>query len=515
MRRVVTSAEMHEMDLLAIEGMHIPGLLLMENAGIAVAEAVEEWLGETPDGLVAVLCGKGNNGGDGMVAARHLLNRGYSVDVALIAERESIRGDARVQLTILESMHAPVRIIASAGALRPLRACALIVDALFGTGISGAVTGLAAEVIRWVHDSGKPVISVDVPSGLNSDDGSIAGSCIRADQTVTMGELKRGLLIPPGREMAGVVTVADISMPAAVAESVKTGTFLLEDEDVVSRLPERPPAAHKGDFGKVLVLAGSTGLTGAAALASMASLRCGCGLTVLGIPESLNPILEEKCTEVMTRPLPQTPEGTLSIAAEKEILRLIEWADVLAMGPGLSACEETRELIRRVVRKCRKPMVLDADGINAFEGRKDLLETGRQSCVLTPHYGELGRVTGLSVGDIAAHRIEIARETALSMKKVLVLKGAPTVIGDPAGRVFINATGNSGMATAGSGDVLTGIIAGFLGQRLAPLDAALCGVYCHGYAGDVAAEAKGERGMMAMDILNSLPSIFQRLENAE
>ena len=512
MRRIVTAGEMREIDRRTIEEVGVPSLILMENAGLGVVKAVEEMLAGKGEKSVIVFCGKGNNGGDGMVVARHLFNRGIRVEICLIGERNTLGGDALVNMQVLEGFGIKVTPVGSKKDLRRIGEGDLIVDALLGTGVTGEVGGLVADVIDWMNGSSLPVVSVDLPSGLHSDDGSFQGACVRASRTVTMAELKRGFVLPPGRELAGRVTVADIGAPGFVGRSVGIKTFLLEESDITERLPERPVAAHKGTFGKILILAGSPGMTGAATLASKASLRVGGGLTILGTPRELNPILEEKLTEVMTKPLPQTSEGTLSLEAEAEMDSLLRWADVLAIGPGLSTNPETAELIRRIVLKSRVPTVIDADGLNAFAEKPVLLEEKSGVRVLTPHYGELSRLVGLSIDEISRRRVEVARESASRFGSVVVLKGAPTVVASPEGEVFVNPTGNSGMATAGAGDVLTGMVVGFLAQGCPPVDATLCGVYLHGLAGDLGSQVLGERSLVAGDLVDFLCKALCRVE---
>jgi NAD(P)H-hydrate epimerase len=511
MRRIVTAEEMRIIDQMTIQEIGVPGLLLMENAGLGVVDVVEDLLCETDGNRILILCGKGNNGGDGMVVARHLFNRGKEVHVFLIGEKNKLKGDALTNMRILEGFQIAINEITEKKQLKRLPESDLIVDALLGTGVTGEVTGLLADAIRWINACSAPVVSVDLPSGLHSNDGTFQGVCIKASRTATMAELKRGLVLPPGRDLAGDVSVVDIGSPEFAAQKVGIQTFLLESSDILKRIPPRPRHAHKGDFGKIAVLAGSPGMTGAATLTSLASLRVGGGLTILGVPSSLNPILEEKCTEVMTRPLPETTTGTVSLNAKKEIDTLVKWADALAIGPGLSMDPETRELVRIIVTGQDIPMVIDADGINAFIGATDLLKKKKGDFILTPHAGELSRLINKPIETIRFNRIEVARECASSFQCVFVLKGSPTVIADPDGFVYLNPTGNSGMATAGSGDVLTGMIVGFMGQGVSTMDSAICGVYLHGMTGDVAANAIGERSLLSGDLLDFIGETFCRL----
>jgi hydroxyethylthiazole kinase-like uncharacterized protein yjeF len=386
------------------------------------------------------------------------------------------------------------------------------VDALLGTGVTGAVTGLLAEAIRWINRQPCPVVAVDLPSGLHSDTGRFDGAAVQADFTATLSEMKIGLVLPPGRDLAGEISVVDIGAPPSVASGLDVHTHLLEPEDIFHALPFRPSDGHKGTFGKILVLAGSRGMTGAAALSSLATLRAGAGLTMLGIPESLNPILEAKCTEVITKPLPETESGSLSLTAESVIDELTGWADVLVVGPGLSLHPETIALIQKIIQKDRLPLVLDADGINALEGEASLLKRRKNPTILTPHPGELARLTGRSISSISADPVAAARDTAAEFRAICVLKGSPSVIASPNGEVVVNPTGNSGLGTGGTGDVLTGVIGGLLAQQAAPFEAAYSGVYLHGLAGDLAADALGQRSLIAGDLLDFLPRAFLEIE---
>jgi ADP-dependent NAD(P)H-hydrate dehydratase / NAD(P)H-hydrate epimerase len=513
MRRLATGAAMRSMDREAIGRLGIPGILLMENAGLAVADAAEAVLRRAGGSRVLVLCGKGNNGGDGFAACRHLLRRGITVDCAAACSRPDVSGDSLTMLRFLEAHGVRVRFAAAPAWLDRLPRPDLVVDALLGTGARGPAGGRIGRAVGWIVQSGLPVVSVDVPSGLDADTGAVPGPCVRADRTVTLAEMKRGLWLYPGRGMAGEVSVADIGIPEAAAAGRTFDAFLVENADVRECLPKRPADGHKGTFGRVLVLAGSTGMTGAAALCSLAALRAGAGLVKLGIPESLNAVLESAAPEVVTLPLPQTAEGSLSLAAEKEILSLAgDWADAVAVGPGLSRHPETAELVRRLVLAGRAPVVLDADGLNAFEGRQDLFRKRRRPLVLTPHAGEMSRLRGLPIGTIEADRIGTVLNACREWGAVVVLKGASSLTADPAGRVLVNPTGNSGMATAGSGDVLTGVIAGLIGQGAEIPAAAWCGVFLHGLAGDIASRATGERALIAGDLLASLGKAFLRLE---
>ena len=513
MRKVVTASQMGQMDRETIERVGIPGVVLMENAGLGVVSVAEQLLGGSAARKhVVVVAGKGNNGGDGFVVARHLHNRGADVEVYLLADPDAVKGDARTNLNILQNMGLPIRRVEKRSDFAPRQPLALIVDAIFGTGISGAVRGLPAEIIDAINSSPAPVLSVDLPSGLNADTGAVEGPCVRATATATMAEVKRGLLLPPGRDFAGRVHVVDISMPEGLEAAKQVRTFVVGRPDALVVLPQRPSDAYKNKVGLVYVVAGSTGMTGAATLASLSALRAGSGLVYLGIPESLNPILEEKATEVITRPLPEAEPGHLAESATTPILDHMSGMDVLALGPGLGTHPSTAKLVHNLVREVDKPAVIDADGLNNLQGQTDLLRGRTAPTVLTPHPGELSRLAGLSTREILADRIEVARRFAGEWGVVLVLKGSPTVTASPEGLVMINSSGNAGMATGGSGDVLTGLVASFIGQGLDAFTAAWLGVYVHGFAGDVARNRFGEMGLIAGDILRAVPAVLRELE---
>lgn len=515
MEMLVTAAEMREMDRKTIEEIRIPGLLLMEHAGMAVASRAIEMLEQIGGTRIRIFCGKGNNAGDGFVAGRLLFEQGFHVVINIIGQAKSFHGDAAINYKAIKGLGLEIVPIKSAKQISKLGCSDLIIDAIFGTGISGEVTGFIADVIDYINQSNTPVLSVDVPSGLHCDTGHFEGACIEADATVTFAQLKRGLLIPPGRELAGSVDIANIGIPDTVRQSIGVKTWLIEADDCKTQLPARPASAHKGDFGKVVVLAGSRGLTGAATLTSLAALKAGSGLVVLGCPSGLNCILESNLIEVMTHPLPETEKGSLALSGEVEIQHLLSWADILAIGPGLSQVAETQALIRKSVIESPIPVVLDADGLNAFAGHAELFSECKSPLILTPHPGELARLIHMEISEIFTDPIEIVRKWAQAWRCVLVLKGAPTVIGYPDGYVYVNSTGNSGMATAGSGDVLTGLLSGLLAQGCSIQDASLCGVYVHGMAGDIILETGSDRAMTAGDILNHIGEAFRRLEEME
>lgn len=513
--RVVTPDEMGRIDRAAIEKEKIPGMTLMENAGAAVAGAARDMLSRSGGRRVAVFCGKGNNGGDGFVAARLLERDGYDVRVYLMAEPSELSGDAAGNYERLQQNAVPVRVVSTEDEALDAAAMAavsdLLVDAIFGTGFSGAVEGLQETVIRSINSSGRPVLAVDMPSGVNGLTGAAPGAAVDAERTVTFAAMKVGLVQYPGAAKAGEVEVADIGIPPALLEEVPdSDIYFVGLEEAEELLPEREPAAHKRQCGSVLVVGGSPGLTGAAALAARAALRSGAGVVTLGVPEGLSDIMEVKLTEVMTRSLPQTAARTLSAEAAREVRELCGQFDVLALGPGLSTSGETVSAARELVESVEIPLVLDADGLNATVGHTGIFNARKAPLVLTPHPGEMARLLETDTVEVQSNRIGTARDAAALWDAVVVLKGAGTVVASPKGQVRVIGSGNPGMATAGMGDVLTGCIAALASQGLGAFDAAVAGAFYHGHAADLASSMDGMIGMVAGDVIRHLPLALRR-----
>ena len=509
---VATTAQMRECDRVTIEELRLPGLVLMEHASRAVAAQAARMLKDKPGGWIWIFCGKGNNGGDGFAAARHLSNVGYEIALFLLGSADDLTGDARFNRDLYRRIGGRIREIKGPDDLR-FRGVRpdLVIDALLGTGFQGEVSGLYADAIHVISDLKAPVLSVDIPSGVECDSGSVMGPAVTADATVTFGLLKPGLLIPPGREYAGAVSVADIGIPPQVVVRRRIRLFVVEESDVRRVMPHRSPAAHKGDAGHVYILAGSPGLTGAAALSAEAAMRSGVGLAVVGVPASLNPVLEVKLTEAMTQPLPENSRGALAAEAFESILPRLQWADTVVLGPGLGRDLDTAALLGRLLGVIDKPLVIDADGLNLLADNPRLLKKLPPETVLTPHPGEFARLTGLNMSRILSNRVEEARRWAKKWGVTLTLKGSPSLTALTNGVVLLNSTGNAGMATGGSGDVLTGVIAALSAQGLPLQDAAWAGIYIHGAAGDRAADKKGEPGMIAGDIIDALPDTLKAL----
>ena len=519
--KIVTPTQMREIDRRCIEDLGIPGRDLMERAGAAVAAEVESIiLPDRSDPLVILLAGKGNNGGDALVTSRLLARKKINTLTFLLAQAPALKGDAALNLDRLIQSQAPLKEVIDESELSGLRESLaradIIVDGIFGTGFKGQARGIAAEVIKLVNQTvstrpGIRVIAIDIPSGLEGETGKVEGEVIRANRTVTMGLPKTGMVRGDGLNCCGRVIAADIGVPSAVIDEVSADLELLTGPGLSGLIPPRLQNSHKGSYGHALILAGSPGMTGAAALSSMAALRSGAGLVTLGIPESLNPILEEKCTEIMTLPLPETTTGSLSPDAISPILNFCRKIDVVAIGPGLSRNPGTGELVRELVRSCPVPLVIDADGLNLIAEDLSVLRCASSGLTLTPHPGEACRLTGLTREELFADREGIARKFARENNLILVLKGAGTLIALPEGPLRINLTGNPGLATGGTGDILTGLIAGFMAQGVVAGSAACLGVYVHGAAGDKVAEKVGEISLIASDLLEAIPVVLKEL----
>ena len=511
--KLVTASEMRELDRRAIQDLGIPSLVLMENAGRTTYQILRREFPEL-QGEVAVVAGRGNNGGDGFVVARYLANAGIPVAVFLLGPREQVSGDARVNLEILAHLGIAVAEVLTEADLNPLihrlAKAGLIVDALLGTGLNSPVTGLMAALIERLNHLRAPVLAVDIPTGLSADTGEVLGVALKARVTVTYGWPKLGQVLPPGRDYAGRLWQVDIGIPPILAREAPVE--LAEAREMQALLPSRPCGSHKGNFGHLLVLAGSVGKTGAAALAAEAALRAGAGLVTLGVPASLNDILEVKLTEAMTLPLPEAAAArALGAAAWAPIVEFLNEKNekfTVALGPGIGTHPETRELVARLVRDLACPMVIDADGINNLAGATAGLKDAAGPRILTPHPGEMARLVGLTTPEVQARRLDLARDTAARLGVTLVLKGAQTVVAAPDGRASLNSTGNPALASGGTGDVLTGLIGGFLAQGLAPWDAARLGVYLHGLAADFFVSRHGQRGMIAGDLLAVWPQML-------
>jgi hydroxyethylthiazole kinase-like uncharacterized protein yjeF len=505
---VVTTKEMKTLDSRVISGMGVPGLVLMENACMGVVNTIEEIIGDVDGKLIRIYCGPGNNGGDGFAAARHLMNRAARLEVYLIGNQKNLTPDAKANRDWLIEMGGTVSPINKITDIAVAIPADIAVDALLGTGIQAAARGLTAEIIKLINEKEGCVVAVDIPSGVEGSTGKVKGPAVKATATVTMGLPKIGLVVPPGRNYAGDIKVIDIGIPRRFINEANLKMGMTEVDDVLAMLPRRHREAHKGDCGKLFLLAGSPGFTGAATLATETALNMGVGLARLGIPKALNAIMEVKLTEGMTWVLEDQNLGILHPDAMPEIKKALKWADALALGPGISMQKPVGDLIELLLPKVTLPTVIDADGLNQLGERRHLLNKLPEHCVLTPHPGEMSRLTGQRISEILDDPIQAARECAKKWKCVVVLKGAPSYVAHPEGNVWINPTGNAGMASGGTGDVLTGMIGGLLAQGLSDWEAAVCGVWLHGAAGDRAAESVGEMSLVASDLIDEIPDLF-------
>ena len=513
--KIVSAEEMREIDQRAIDKYGIPGLVLMENAGWRVVQVIEQILESVIGKRVTIFAGKGNNGGDAFVVARHLKNMGAQVKILITCETKEITGDAKINLDILEKMDLKVYPLLNANSLNIVKVAListdLVIDGIFGTGFKGAVNKYTGKIFDLINQSDKPIVAIDIPSGVEANTGKVLGPCIKADHTVTMALPKIGLLLEPGASFTGNLYIGDISIPQEAIIEQGIDRYVTDLALIKSLFPRRDPEGHKGTYGHVLVVGGSAGMTGAVTLTSQAALKIGAGLVTLGVPRSLNRIMEIKLTEVMTKPLPETDKQVLSQAAKEDIISLATKANVLAIGPGMSQEASVQELLIELLKEIEIPLIIDADGLNALVDNLDVLKEMQVPVVLTPHPGEMARLTNLSATEILENKLAIAREKSMEWQVTLVLKGNKSIIATPDGKVYINPTGNSGMATAGSGDVLTGIIAGLLGQGLTAENAAVVGTFIHGLAGDKARETEGLYSLVASDIVEYLGTVTKEL----
>jgi len=520
--KILTAAEMRDVDRLTTERCKIPGLTLMENAGKGVADFIASRFPDFKRRPILVLCGKGNNGGDGFVAARYLLKMGAKVQAHLFGNSREVKGDAATNLTRWKKARGKLVIDKPGKRLGfPELACeSIVIDALLGTGVRGPVEGRLAEAITAVNrrKSDCVVVAVDIPSGLLADTGQPPGPAIVADYTVTFTAPKPGLFLGSSPQRVGELLVSPIGSPPELIEEIGKGTLRWSEPlEFRQFAAARKPEGNKGDYGHALIVAGSVGKTGAAVLASWSALRAGAGLVTVATPEPALAIIAAHTPEVMTEPLAATRAGAVSERSlEGDFFAgLLKGKRALAMGPGLTTQEETQNFLRVVVKaQSEVPVILDADGLNAFAGRAAELKNRAGLLVVTPHPGEMSRLTGRSIPDVQAHRVELALKSAADWNAIVVLKGHHTVIASPDGSAYINSTGNPGMGTGGTGDVLTGVLAGLTAQYAQNADVAgfaqlvAFGVYLHGLAGDIAYADHSGAPLMASDLIRAIPRAY-------
>ena len=522
--KILTSAQMAEVDRLTTERFSIPSILLMENAGRSVADEIEKACPGLDRKHIVILCGRGNNGGDGFVVARYLALRGAKPSILLFSDPEKLKGDALANWQIVRAMGLPIRDPAAPAAakthLKKMPIPDIIVDALFGTGLSKPIGPDFRPVVDWVNRLGPTafVAAVDIPSGVMADSPSIPGPAVKAHLTVTFSALKLAHVVPPASDFMGKVVLAPIGSPAVLFDNPEYRLNLVDPSQVRRALPQRARDSHKGSYGHVYVVAGSRGKGGAALMTGLAALRSGAGLATLWVPRGLQPAIAGKFPELMTEALPETEEETSDRAGVEKLLAKLSEVDALVAGPGLSTHPSTRKLVWELVHRSPVPVILDADGINAFVPPAEPLRNERnQPVIITPHPGEMARLIGKKISEVQRNRLETARDYAVRCHCYVVLKGFQTIIATPEGELFINNTGNPGMATGGTGDVLAGMIGRFAAfwnsshgkGNLADFIAAA--VHLHGLSGDLAALDMGVESLIATDLLDYLPKAFTKV----
>jgi hydroxyethylthiazole kinase-like uncharacterized protein yjeF len=499
--KVATVAQMRALDRRAQEEFGIPPEILMENAGDAAYSVIAREFGVQGKRFI-VFCGTGNNGGDGFVVARKIHSAGGHVVVFLLGRREGPKGPAKKNFDMLSRTQVEVY---SAESPETVQAAIYhsdaVVDAVIGTGLTREVEGTYRDVIRSINDSGKKVFSIDIPSGVNGDSGEVMGAGVRADYTITYGLPKIGNLLYPGNDLCGKLYVSHISFPPSLYNA---DSIAVEISDL-TELPRRGKDTHKGSYGKALFVAGSSKYLGAPYFSALSFLKAGGGLSYLAAPKSITPFLANKGSEVVLIPQQETKSGGIALQNRDELLDFSQNVSMVVIGPGLSLDDETQELVRELAKNTRKPLLIDGDGITAAAADLDAIRRRKAETVLTPHTGEMARIASIEMAEIQSNKIDILRRAAKDLNAAIVLKGAHSLVGYPDGRVSINSSGNPGMATAGSGDVLTGTIAAMHGLGLSLSDAVRTGVFIHGLSGDLAARDRGEDGITAQDILDYLP----------
>jgi ADP-dependent NAD(P)H-hydrate dehydratase / NAD(P)H-hydrate epimerase len=497
--------EMKDLDRRATEEFGISEDLLMENAGQAVYFVMLQEFGIKNNKFV-VLCGGGNNGGDGLVVARKIHSNGGEAKVFLLDDETKFRGAAKRNFEIISRMPIEMSKVDSIDSIiTEVLDSDAIVDAIFGTGLVRKVSGTYKDVIQLINESQSTVFSVDIPSGINGDTGEVMGVAVKADYTVTFGLPKLGNMLYPGYEHCGKLYVSHISFPPALYNSHAIKVAINNPVE----LPERARDTHKGNYGKALFIAGSSSYLGAPYFSTLSFLKAGGGLSYLATPKSISPFLASKGSEVVFLPQKETPSGSIALENKNELLKFSQTVDMVVLGPGLSLDKDTQELVRELTPKITKPLLIDGDGITAIAEDLGKIKKREAPTILTPHLGEMSRITKMEISEINKNKIDVLQRTARELNALIILKGAHSLIGYPDGTVFINVSGNSGMATAGSGDVLTGTIAAMFGLGLPLEDAVRMGVFIHGFSGDVAAVDKGEDGITAQDILDYLPETMK------
>lgn len=516
--RIISGSDMKNLDTWAVKERGLPTLILMENAGRAAAQKGIELLVGTKDPSVVVLVGKGNNGGDGLAAARHLYQAGIDVKLFLLNHPDNFQASALKNWELIEGLNIKWHLLDDENSFYLLKLslnqCHLIIDCIFGTGFKGNPSENVARVINIANESTCRILSVDIPSGLDADTGHVGSPCIMAHNTITFAWIKRGAVLYPGRKYTGELEVKDISLPYEVLEILNREEYYVTEPLAKKCLPVLDWEGHKNTFGHLMIIAGSPGMTGAAWLSAKAGLRSGAGLVSACLPSSLADGFDLSLPEVITKGVQETPERTISSQAWTEIKLQLKNKQAIVFGPGIGVNDDVRELLKKIL-EAGTPLVIDADGLNVLAFDPGILQNPPGPVIITPHPGEMARLLGISTAEVQGNRVETALKAAAGFNAIVVLKGAATVTALPTGRVYINSTGNPVLAAAGTGDVLAGTIGGLMAQGLDAEKAAVLGVYLHGAAGDRVAQEKGRRGAIASDILEAIPLARKALERIE
>ncbi len=510
--KACSASKMREIDKAASDAGHIPGIVLMENAALCCVLELKNTFTELKNKRIAVFCGKGNNGGDGFAVARHLYNMGACVSVYPVCGTD-FSGDAKTNYDIIKGMGINIEtVVDTSGFEYVIRSYDIIVDAIFGTGISGAVRGIASGIIPMINENARYILSVDVPSGMETDSGEVLGVCIKADTTVTFAAYKIGMFKFPAADHTGKVVVGDISIPQYIIDGLDINTNVIDADFVRDNFPKRRANSQKGDYGKVLVIAGSRGMSGAAYLSSQSAVLSGSGLVTLGIPKSLNGIMEAKTTEVMTIPLPDE-DGHLSESAGETVEKILNKYDAVLIGPGLTNGVYINNILHSILRASKIPVIIDADGINALVWDMNILSDAVCPVIFTPHAVEMSRLTGLNKDYIEANRFEVSEQFCGKYGVTLLLKGRYSIVTTPDKKQYINTTGNPGLATGGSGDVLAGILVSLAARGIDESIAAAMAMCIHGLAGDIAAKKYGMESVTAAKVMDCIPGALCKILN--
>jgi hydroxyethylthiazole kinase-like uncharacterized protein yjeF len=517
--KVVTGIEMGKIDKYSIEQIGIPGIVLMENAALKIVKHIELYIEQNHLKIpnIMIVAGKGNNAGDAFAVARHLIISGKKVKTYCLFDNKYIVGDARINLDILQSLDADIEFLQDNSELDEFiintKSSHIVLDGIFGTGFRGQINGHIAKVIEIINHNASYIMSIDIASGIEAATGKVANTCIKADKTVTFELPKIGQLIYPGKYNSGQLEIESIGMPSKSIQSIDININLTDLDFINSVIPIRKEEFNKGNCGKVLIVTGSLGMAGSGCIAAKASLRTGTGLVYIAAPSSLMNVYQSVVPEAVAIGLKDS-NGVLEEEALDVIFDMLKKCNATAIGPGISTHKSIYNIVRSIAETAKIPLVIDADALNVIAEDTGIFNKFQKDVVITPHPGEMSRLTGLEIKYIQENRIEVAKMYASLWGVTVVLKGARTIIADKNGEVFINPTGNSGMATAGSGDALSGIIASLIGQGVRPFEAAIAGTYIHGLAGDIAAQEKGLYGINAMDIVENIPYALNKVTDS-